>query len=79
MTSPSGCIDHAPQSTKDCLHLSPDTPAPDLTSTIGAAIARGMAAAGAKVVINYVANEKAARQMINEIETAGGETMVIHA
>lgn len=48
-------------------------------SGIGAGIARQLAAAGAKVVINYVADEGSARQMVNEIKKAGGEAMAIHA
>jgi glucose 1-dehydrogenase len=47
-------------------------------SGIGAAIARHLAAAGAKVVINYVSNEETALQMVNEIEKTGGEAMAIH-
>ena len=48
-------------------------------SGIGAAIARSMALAGAKVVINYVANEPAALTLMNEIKAEGGEAMTIHA
>ena len=48
-------------------------------SGIGAAIARSMAMAGAKVVINYVVNEDAANVMVREIESAGGTAMAIHA
>jgi glucose 1-dehydrogenase len=47
-------------------------------SGIGAAIARQLAAAGAKVVINYVSDEERALQMVNEIEKSGGEAMAIH-
>ncbi len=48
-------------------------------SGIGAAVARGLAMAGAKVVINYVVDEPAAQALVNEIKTAGGEAMAIHA
>jgi glucose 1-dehydrogenase len=48
-------------------------------SGIGAAVARGMAMAGARVVINYVVDEPAAQALVNEIKTAGGEAMAIHA
>ena len=48
-------------------------------SGIGAGIARQLAAAGARVVINYVVDEPAARQMVNEIEKSGGEALAIQA
>lgn len=48
-------------------------------SGIGAAAARALAAAGAKVVINYVTDEHAATALVAEIESAGGEAMAIHA
>ena len=40
---------------------------------IGAAICRKLAAAGAKVAVNYRASESAARALCEEIEAAGGE------
>ncbi len=48
-------------------------------SGIGAAVARELAANGAKVAINYVVDEAAAAQMVNEIEKAGGVAMAIYA
>ena len=48
-------------------------------SGIGEAVARGLAAAGASVVVNYVANEDGARQVVKDIETAGGRAMALYA
>ncbi|MCU7915578.1 MAG: SDR family oxidoreductase [Candidatus Thiodiazotropha sp. (ex Gloverina cf. vestifex)] len=48
-------------------------------SGIGAAVARGLAMSGAKVVINYVVDEPAALKLVNEIEKSGGQAMAIHA
>ncbi|MCU7919460.1 MAG: SDR family oxidoreductase [Candidatus Thiodiazotropha sp. (ex Dulcina madagascariensis)] len=48
-------------------------------SGIGAAVARGLAMAGAKVAINYVVDEPAAKKLVNEIEKSAGEAMAIHA
>lgn len=48
-------------------------------SGIGAAVARSLAQAGAKVVINYVVHEESALAMVQEINIAGGEAMAIHA
>ncbi len=48
-------------------------------SGIGAAVARSLAEAGAKVAINYVIDEDAAQTMVNEITVAGGEALAIHA
>jgi glucose 1-dehydrogenase len=48
-------------------------------SGIGAAVARGLAMAGAKVVINYVVNEEDATKLVNEIEKTGGEAMALYA
>ena len=48
-------------------------------SGIGAAIARSLAMAGAKVVINYVVNEEAALVLVREIEAEGGQAIAIHA
>lgn len=48
-------------------------------SGIGAGIARALAMAGAKVVINYVVDEEAAQQMVQEIRTGGGEAMAMRA
>ncbi len=48
-------------------------------SGIGAAIAKGLAAAGAEVAINYVANPHATDRLIDEIESAGGKAIGIKA
>ena len=48
-------------------------------SGIGAAVARSLAQAGAKVVINYVIDEESALTMVQEINVAGGEAIAIHA
>lgn len=48
-------------------------------SGIGAEVARALAAAGAKVVINWVTNEAAAATLVDEIKGNGGEAMAIHA
>lgn len=48
-------------------------------SGIGAAVARGLAMAGAKVVINYVVNEADALKLVNEIEKSGGVAMALYA
>ena len=48
-------------------------------SGIGAAVARSLAQAGAKVVINYVVDEESALAMVQEINVAGGEAIAIHA
>ncbi|HCA26144.1 MAG TPA: sugar dehydrogenase [Betaproteobacteria bacterium] len=49
------------------------------SSGIGAAVARALAAAGAKVVVNYAAAEDKARQVIDAIHAAGGEAMAVRA
>ncbi len=48
-------------------------------SGIGAAVARAMATAGAKVAINYVSNADAARVLVNEIRVAGGDALAVEA
>jgi len=48
-------------------------------SGIGAGIARSLAMAGAKVLINYVVDEDAAHAMVREIEADGGEAMALRA
>jgi glucose 1-dehydrogenase len=48
-------------------------------SGIGAAIAKGLAAAGAEVAINFVANPHATDRLIDEIESAGGRAIGIQA
>ncbi|MER9213837.1 SDR family oxidoreductase [Mesorhizobium sp. M0663] len=46
---------------------------------IGRAIAEGLAAKGAAVVVNYVGNEKAAREVVAAIEGIGGKAVAIQA
>lgn len=48
-------------------------------SGIGAAVARGMAAAGAAVVINYITHPEVAEQMVAEIKADGGKALAIMA
>jgi glucose 1-dehydrogenase len=48
-------------------------------SGIGMAVAKGLAAAGASVVVNFVKDENAARQVVKDITAAGGEAMALHA
>jgi glucose 1-dehydrogenase len=49
------------------------------SSGIGRACAIGLAAAGAKVVVNYVGNPDGADQTVGEIARAGGEALAIRA
>lgn len=44
---------------------------------IGAAIARRLAADGARVVVNYVKDEAAARDVVSRIEAAGGQAFAV--
>jgi glucose 1-dehydrogenase len=48
-------------------------------SGIGQAVAIGLARAGADVVVNYVANEPAARQVVSTIEAEGVKGLAIQA
>jgi glucose 1-dehydrogenase len=48
-------------------------------SGIGEGIARGYAEAGARVIVNYVAGEDRAQQIVSEIRSAGGEAIAIRA
>jgi len=48
-------------------------------SGIGTAVVKAIAAAGAPVVVNYVTDPSAAERVVDEIRTAGGEAMSIHA
>jgi glucose 1-dehydrogenase len=48
-------------------------------SGIGKAVAKGLAAAGASVAVNYVSNEEYAHQVVQDIEGAGGKAMAVHA
>lgn len=49
------------------------------SSGIGAAIARALAAVGAKVVVNYAGGADRAQAVVEQIEDAGGEAMAIGA
>jgi len=44
---------------------------------IGAAVAKGFAAAGARVAVHYNASEAEAKQVVGEIEAAGGQALAI--
>lgn len=48
-------------------------------SGIGEGVARALAAAGAAVAINYVANEARAHAIAREIRDAGGKAIALHA
>jgi glucose 1-dehydrogenase len=48
-------------------------------SGIGEGVARGLAEAGAKVVVNYVTGPERAEQVADEIRQTGGEAIAIHA
>jgi glucose 1-dehydrogenase len=49
------------------------------SSGIGEGIARAMAAAGAKVVVNYAHSEDAATRVVQDIRAAGGTAMAVGA
>jgi len=48
-------------------------------SGIGAAVATGLAEAGAAVVVNYVTGEDKAAQVVEDIKGAGGKAIAIRA
>jgi len=48
-------------------------------SGIGEAVARGLADAGARVVVNYVAGEERAKEVVQDIEQGGGDAIAIRA
>ena len=48
-------------------------------SGIGEAIVKGLAHAGAKVVVNYVVGDEQANKVVSEIEDLGGEAVAIKA
>jgi glucose 1-dehydrogenase len=48
-------------------------------SGIGEAVARGLADAGARVVVNYVAGEERANEVVLDIERGGGDAIAIRA
>jgi 3-oxoacyl-[acyl-carrier protein] reductase len=45
---------------------------------IGAGIARGLAAAGATVAVNYSSDQKGAQATVSAIESAGGRAIAVH-
>lgn len=49
------------------------------SSGIGAAVAKCMAAEGAKVVVNYARSSKGAEAVVEEIKTIGGQAIAIQA
>lgn len=49
------------------------------SSGIGAAVCRALAAAGARVVVNYLSNREEAELLVNEIAADGGKAMAIQA
>ncbi len=49
------------------------------SSGIGSGVAHCLAAAGAKVVVNYASSEADAQQVVAEIQAAGGEAIAIQA
>jgi len=48
-------------------------------SGIGKAIAEGLGAAGANVVVNYIDDEEAARQVVETVESSGSRAMAVQA
>jgi glucose 1-dehydrogenase len=48
-------------------------------SGIGEGVARALGAAGAAVVVNYVANPESAQKVVADIKAGGGEAMAIRA
>ncbi len=48
-------------------------------SGIGAAVAEALGEAGAAVVVNYVAGEDKAAALVQQIRSAGGKSMAVHA
>lgn len=48
-------------------------------SGIGAAIARGLAEAGASVVVNYVSQADKAQRVVDEIKELGGQALAVRA
>lgn len=49
------------------------------SSGIGAGVAKALATAGAKVVVNYSSSAEGAQQVINEIEAEGGAAIAVQA
>jgi glucose 1-dehydrogenase len=48
-------------------------------SGIGEGVARGLAAAGVAVAVNYVAGEDKARQIVDDIRASGGKAIMVKA
>lgn len=48
-------------------------------SGIGAAVAKALAAAGAKVIVNYASSAERAQTVVRQIEAGGGEALAIRA
>jgi glucose 1-dehydrogenase len=48
-------------------------------SGIGEAVARGLAEAGAKVVVNYVVGDEQAKHVVDDITKSGGEAIAVQA
>lgn len=48
-------------------------------SGIGAGVAKALAEAGARVVVNYASGEERAAQVVQDIKTAGGQALAIQA
>ena len=46
---------------------------------IGAEIARKLATAGAKVIVNYAGSQDVAEQVVNDINASGGEALAVQA
>jgi 3-oxoacyl-[acyl-carrier protein] reductase len=46
---------------------------------IGAAVARRLAAEGARVVVNYARSEEAAQEVVRSIQVAGGQALAVRA
>jgi 3-oxoacyl-[acyl-carrier protein] reductase len=46
---------------------------------IGAVVAKALASAGAKAVVNYAGNQTAADEVVSEIESSGGEAISVRA
>ncbi|WP_316977507.1 glucose 1-dehydrogenase [Shumkonia mesophila] len=49
------------------------------SSGIGAAVARALAAAGARVIVNFIGGEERAGQVVGDIAAAGGKALAVRA
>jgi glucose 1-dehydrogenase len=49
------------------------------SSGIGAGVAKALAQEGAKVVINYSSSEEKAKKVLQEVQSQGGEGIIVHA